>query len=275
MKFINTELNEKYIDKGYLQIPFLETEDIDKISVIVKKYLHFKHSFTFIQSHQILDIETSIKMNDEILQIVQPAIEKYIIDFNIFFSVVASKGNQANSQLKFHTDRCFIDEQIHLPINLWLPLCDVSKYNGTLGVFESSHKFTYTYRGINNFEYYMAPEYYNFIEQNCIKYLNVSKGEIVFYQPGLIHGSSDNQSSEIRHALIITLLPKDADIIYCYQNQHWSNVFKYIDVYKADFDFWIQPVQPEPKNILKLLYRRRNTKPKIGLNFLNEMSNSN
>lgn len=271
MKFLTNGLNEQYIEKGYLQLPFLKLSEIEELTRIVNKYLSFKKPFTFVQSHQILDIETSQKMNNEILQIVQPSIDRYIIDYTIFFTVVASKGNEPNSKLKFHTDRCFIDEQIYLPINLWLPLCDVSKGNGTLGIFEGSQKFTYTYRGINNFEYYMAPEYYEHIEKKCIKYLNVSKGEVVFYQPGLIHGSPDNQSSEIRHALIITLLPKGADIIYCYQNKHWCNIFNYVDVYKADFDFWIQPVQPSPVNILKRLYRRRNTKPKIGLDYFNKI----
>lgn len=274
MRFINKIYNNEYTEKGYLKQPFLDEDQLKLLDKIVSKYLDIKENSGFIISNQIMDIEISKQMNTEINCVIAASVNQYIENYEIFFSVIATKTNSENSSLKLHTDRCFIEEDKNTPINLWIPLCDVNKENGTLCVFESSQQFTYTYRGINNFEYYMADNYLDYIKQHCLKFINLKRGEALFYHPGIIHGSMNNYSSKIRHVLLVTLVPKDADIIYCYQNHHWSNPFNFINIYKADVNFWILPNQPNPKNILEKLYSQRNSKPKIAIQHLKNISNN-
>lgn len=272
MKFINAAWNETYAANGYLQQPFLNAQQLAELDAILAKYLNEPVSAGFIISNQTMDTETAKQMNADINRVIAPSIDQYVEDYEIFFSVAATKTNTTNSALKLHTDRCFIEEDKITPINLWIPLCDVNEENGTLCIFEKSHRFTYTYRGINNFEYYMADDYLDYIRRHCLKCVSMNRGEVLFYHPGIIHGSANNYSAAIRHVLLVTLVPKNGTIIYCHQEHHWSNPFDFIDVYQADRDFWIMPNQPNPKNVLKRLYRKRNTKPKVAIQDLKNIA---
>lgn len=270
MGFKDKQLDAEYKDKGYLRVPFLDETQLARIDEIIGRYIHLDDKTNFVISNQSLDLATCRKLNDEINAVITPSLDRLVEHYKILFSVVASKNHTPNSKIKFHTDRCYIDEAKNTPINLWVPLCDVTKDNGALGVFEGSQKFTFTYRGINNAEYYMEPEIYDFIENNCIRFVDAKRGDVVFYQPGLIHGSMPNRSDHIRHALLITLQPENDGLIYCFQ-RHRFNFFDYIDVYDAHLEFWVMPVQPEPAGILKRIYKVRNTKPRVTIGSLKQM----
>jgi hypothetical protein len=269
MEFKDKLRREIYAEKGYLLVPFLSAEQLLELDKIVAKYYSVINKNGFFISNQLMDEDTSVLMNNEINAVIQESIDKYIDNAVIFFSVIASKTNSENSKLNIHTDRSIIDESVQLPINIWIPLCNVSKENGTLRVFEKSHTFTQTYRGINTYQYYLDGDYYDFIEKYCMKDLNVSRGDAVFYHSGMIHGSSVNNSDSIRNALLISMHPKNINTVYCYQRKRF-NFFNFVDIYEADINYWRSNPQTDPKGVLKLIDRRRNTKPKITLTQLQQ-----
>lgn len=270
MSFIDKYLGDEYTKNGYLQIPFLSHVQLDALDTVIAKYYIPETNKGFIISNQTMERELNIKLNNEINKVITESIERYLIDFNIFFSVVASKPNTMESALRLHTDRSIIDEGKNMPVNIWIPLCNVSKENGTLCVFEGSHRFTHSYRGMNTREYYLEGEFYEFIENNCLKALDVKRGEAVFYHAGIIHGSSVNHSSSVRNALIVSMFPKNADVIYGYQRQK-CNWFKKVGIYKANIEYWLPNPQTDPKGILPLLYKKRNTKAKIKIEEFKKM----
>lgn len=272
MNFIKPEYQNKYTEEGYLHLPFLNDKQLEQIDEIIGRFITIPDEVDFVISNMSLSGDKLHEMNDAINKVIQPSIDALVENYAILFSVVASKNSTAQSKIKFHTDRCYVDESKYTPFNLWIPLCDLSQENGSFGVFPGSHHFTFTWRGINNFEYYMTPEINRYMEQNCIKFINAKRGDVVFYQPGLIHGSLENKSGKVRHALITTLMPPTGELIYCYQHHHWANFLKKISIYKATRPFWIQPVQPSPEGVLPLLRKERNMKKRITISDLSAMS---
>jgi hypothetical protein len=272
MNFIDSEYQNKYQDEGYLHLPFLDEQQLEQIDEIVHRFIYLSEDVDFVIFNKTLPEDILHRMNEAINDVIKPSLDKIIENYSILFSVLASKNSTANSKIKFHTDRCYVDESKYTPFNLWIPLCDMNMENGSFGVFPGSHNFTFTWRGINNFEYYMSDEMNQFIENNCVKYINAKRGDVVFYQSGLIHGSLENKSGKVRHALITTLMPPTGELIYCHQHHHWSNFLHKISIYKATRQFWIQPVQPSPEGILPLLRKERNKKKRVTLADLKRMS---
>ena len=89
-------------------------------------------------------------------------------------------------------------------ITLWCPLTNVSKFNGTLNVIPGSHKFgkiKHQFFKIKNNKYHGADK--EFIKNKKIKSLKLNSGDIVLFDPHLLHGSGKNISNKIRWSYIV------------------------------------------------------------------------
>ena len=88
-------------------------------------------------------------------------------------------------------------------LTLWCPLTDVSKKNGTLTVQSDSHKMgklSHEFIYLNKRRHHAVKKKY--VNKKKIKFLNLKSGDIVLFDPYLIHGTGKNFSNKIRWTFI-------------------------------------------------------------------------
>jgi ectoine hydroxylase-related dioxygenase (phytanoyl-CoA dioxygenase family) len=140
------------------------------------------------------------------------------------------KPNTIKSKLEPHQDSPVIDERETYAMFAWIPLQDINAQNGALYVLPKSHLWGNYYRSqhipwalgniCNALWKYMIPLYIN-------------KGDVVLFDPSLIHASEINESASHRIVVCGAILPK----------QHTKVEFKRaknsIKKYLVDDDYWL------------------------------------
>ena len=152
------------------------------------------------------------------------------------------KPPHPNSDLQIHQDSTVIDEQKDYCLFVWIPFCNVNETNGPIWVLPGSHLWGNIQRSLG------VP--WNFLKHidTLRKYMHpvlVKKGDIMVFDPALIHSSAPNLSTEIRHAITITVLRKNYQLVYYYKNKNGKeNKIEKYDVdetFYYDYDFISKP----------------------------------
>lgn len=152
------------------------------------------------------------------------------------------KPPHVNSDLLIHQDSTVIDEENDYCLFVWIPFCDVTLQNGPISFLSGSHLWGNTQRSLgvpwqfkNNIE-----TLYKFIEPVTIK-----SGSVLVFDPATIHSSAPNLSTEIRHAITITVLRKDYQLVYYFRNPDLplTQIEKYYvdETFYYDYDFISKP----------------------------------
>ncbi|MBK8352114.1 MAG: phytanoyl-CoA dioxygenase family protein [Saprospirales bacterium] len=126
---------------------------------------------------------------------------------------------KGKSNLDAHQDWTIVDEQKYNSYNLWIPLIDTNKDNGTLGLIVGSHKWNQDVRGFN-----ISNPYGKYTKQ----FLEIGfeptlkAGQAILYNHKLIHYSRPNKTQTKRNTAIIGVKDKAADlqISFCLDNKN-------------------------------------------------------
>lgn len=145
-------------------------------------------------------------------------------------------GSREKSKLEPHQDSPVIDERTTYAIFTWIPLQDINEENGALYVLSRSHLWgnscrsqhiPWAFRNLNRQLWkYMKPQYIN-------------RGDILFFDPSLIHGSAGNYTSEIRVVLSGALLPKN------HQKVEYLEKDGKLLQYDINDNYWLDGGRPE------------------------------
>ncbi|MDX2001500.1 MAG: phytanoyl-CoA dioxygenase family protein [Chitinophagales bacterium] len=147
-----------------------------------------------------------------------------------------------NSDLQIHQDSAVIDEEKDYCLFVWIPFCDVNEENGPIWVLSGSHLWGNTQRSLG------VP--WNFLKhittlRKFMHPVTVSKGDVIVFDPALIHCSTPNFSKEIRHAITITVLRKDYELVYYFKNKNIEadKIEKYVvdENFYFSYDFISKP----------------------------------
>lgn len=152
------------------------------------------------------------------------------------------KPPHINSDLLIHQDMSVIDEENDYCLFVWIPFCDVTKENGIISFVEGSHLWGNTQRSLGvpwQFKPYIPTLYKNIVE------VPVNKGDILVFDPACIHASSPNLSDKIRHAITMTVLRKNYQLVYYFRNPEIpeNEIEKYYvdESFYYDYDFITKP----------------------------------
>ena len=113
----------------------------------------------------------------------------------------------ANSTIYDHTDDCLVDESEHTSVNMWSPLVDTGTLNGAIRVLPGSHRIPNVQRGFG-----IPYRFESFKEIYADKMIlcPMKAGQILVYDPRLIHNSYPNLSGLDRPAIITGTIPQEA-----------------------------------------------------------------
>ena len=213
---------------GFVIIDVLENDSIIYLNQLCDKYLQINHT-DFISSSHILDKVDSDFINQELHKLVHLKFEKLFPELQLLGGTLATKI-KGKSNVEAHQDWTIVDEQKYNSYNLWIPLVDTNKNNGTLGIIPGSHLWNHPLRGLN------IP---NIFEKYTNLFLRIGyepelcKGNAILYNHKLIHYSRANKSTEPRNVAIIGAKDKNADLIVSFCADK-SNVETY-KVIEEDF----------------------------------------
>jgi ectoine hydroxylase-related dioxygenase (phytanoyl-CoA dioxygenase family) len=121
--------------------------------------------------------------------------------FFLDFPQIRIDDNKNSFMLPMHQE--IFGQMSRKLLTLWCPLTDVSKKNGTLTIQSDSHKMGvlgHEFIYLNNRQHHAVKKKY--INKKKIKYFNLKSGDIVLFDPYLIHGTGKNFSNKIRWTFI-------------------------------------------------------------------------
>jgi hypothetical protein len=135
------------------------------------------------------------------------------------------KPPSANSALGAHQDSAVVNEDVDYCLFMWIPLCDVTEENGHLLFLPGSHLWGNKQRSMCvpwNFE-----KHSKLLEQNMVE-VDAKAGDVVVFDPAVIHASTPNRSNDLRPIITMTVLRKDHQLVYYYKDPKSSDkVYRY------------------------------------------------
>jgi len=143
------------------------------------------------------------------------------------------KPPSEQSDLQIHQDGNVIDEEKDYCLFVWIPFCDITETNGPIWVLPGSHLWGNTQRSLG------VP--WNFLKhveflRKFMFPINIKRGDVMVFDPALIHCSTPNFSAETRHAITITVLRKNYQLIYYFRNKNIDTFL--IEKYEVDENFY-------------------------------------
>ena len=201
--------------QGYVRIPALNEKQIQEILQFFND-LDQDENFSFYTSIWSNNPEHRKQVNDFLVGKLFPVAQQFLNEIKPVFSNFMVKKPGADSSLGYHQDWTFSDQEHWPAINIWIPLQDVSKENGTLRLIPGSHRLNVPVRG-RNIPSPLEQLDKKWLEQHAIS-LEVKAGEAVCFHEKLIHGSGPNYSDQTRPAVSLVVMPQQADLIHYAQS---------------------------------------------------------
>lgn len=221
------EIENALHEDGFYRFQALEVNEVAYLNTLCSKYLGTAQS-DFVSSSHILDWEDSSFINQEIHKILKDKMEKMLPGLELLGGTLATKI-KGKSPLNAHKDWTIVDESRFNSYNLWIPLVDTNKNNGTLGLWPGSHLWNEQPRGFS------IPDPYDQFTEKIIPIgfepiLNA--GEAILYNHKLLHFSRPNRTDQPRNVAIIGMKDKEATLQVSIYDQLKINSYA---VTEADF----------------------------------------
>jgi len=204
--FKNPDFQKQIEADGFFTTPLLGKDQVEECN---RLYYDTQASLDdkFYNTLASPDLEYRRKVQHGLDKILNKKIKEFFYEYEPLAYNFAAKSSGEGSECKLHCDDIHADESIHLCVNIWIPLVDVDDGNGSLQILPKSHTLPPHIRGIGlPFAYehltaLIAPQMYT---------LKMKAGEALFFNPQLIHGSEINKTDSDRPAIILAMLPAEA-----------------------------------------------------------------
>lgn len=253
--FMNEENALSFIHNGFFICNFLEVQEITELSTQLNNVeipnIHFYHS------HGFLSPILKKKFDEIISQFLMPRLIRIGLnkDYKSLTGVYILKTANAETAMFIHADDSFIDESLRTPINIWVPLVDVSEDNGTICIVPGSHHHTKVFRGRTTKDDYIN-KHTSHIKSHY-KPINLMAGQALVYHPGIVHFSPPNMSGNPRPVVAMALIPKEEKPQFFFEKRSLFGKPKVL-VYDLDDDFFYKwdnknPPKIKPSKIITLV----------------------
>lgn len=248
MVFKEAEKEALFQKNGFIVLPLISKVEAEEL---LRFYLMNpnKKAKNFHVTHFSEDSNYKKDVHNKIVDTFAKSLKEILYEYTLLLGNFMVKETGKDSILPLHADWTFVDEQKYQSIGIWCPLVDTNKTNGWLGVVPFSHELKVNKRGNGLSTPFF--DFNNYITKKYGKYLRVNAGEAVIFDHRLLHFSAPNVSDDIRVALNIAAVPKDASILH-YAVFNNSTQVQQFDVSGSDFFFEYDHLDgPNKKNLVK------------------------
>lgn len=238
--FLDKEKHEHYLTHGWCVIEnVVLQEEIDSFMHTfeeISKLEGFELDKNLLNSGRLFNPEIRKKTQDVInlnTKTILPRMFQMDKVDNHTGGAYQVKPAHVNSDLLIHQDSTVIDEEKDYCLFIWIPFCDITMENGPISFLPGSHLWGNMQRSLGvpwQFRGHI-PTLYKYV-----KPVTLRKGDVIVFDPAVIHASAPNLSKEIRHAITITVLRKDYKLIYYFRNKEIDDSL--IEKYEVDETFY-------------------------------------
>lgn len=212
--FKSLELQERFNQDGYVRIPVLNSEQIERLK---QMYLGYKDSLMFHGGIHITAEMSTPEQRQEIGKAVtdflKPSLDNVFQNHDsLHGSFLVKTANTSSNQIGVHQDWTFVPENLgYSSGTLWIAVNDIPKERGGIGFIPGSHKWSdhtrYTPHEVAYNPFYEHGE----MIMDKLSFLELKAGEAVLWNHKTLHGSVGNSTDEDRLVAGLSILPKDAD----------------------------------------------------------------
>ena len=225
-------IRRQILEDGVIKTGNIGTAAIEKLKTAFKQFHNINETGMFYSLYS-KDSGYRNQTNDIIIDTLKEVFDQYFTNYKSSFNIFIIKSSHTDEEFFIHQDPSYIDEFKYSPLHVWIPLDQVTADNGGLCFIPKSHKFFAPYRNISfdpPFEH-IRP----FVRQ-YLQPLFSDAGEMLIFDPRVLHNSLPNITGETRVVILCGLFPKEAEIISCYKDVEVEN--SPIELYRQQEDFF-------------------------------------
>lgn len=255
-KIANNEKIESDLRKdGIALFDFLNKEDFIQLEKIVKELgaesdpddVHLCTNFRLSAFNNSYKWKSHIY--ESIYSFIKPKLNELLLDYEpLVINIFEKPPGAGDTSVAIHQNPSFAEEPKFKSVSLWIPLIDVNRNNGTLGVLKGSHNVFDTIRAANMPDVFI--DIATKLQNDWFEPVEISRGQAALLDDSLIHWSYSNNSDENRLAVQLICVPKETRHIYYYYDEK-SNPPR-INLYDVDKDFFFKfncKAEPEGLNM--------------------------
>ena len=234
--FKDISVQNEFEKNGFVKIPLLNQSEVDDLK---NYYLSLNNDHARADGFHIsLENKSSEHIKGvfkKLFAVILPRLEPFLDNCRTFSASYLVKEAGIKSIMHPHQDWTFVDEEKYCSATVWIPLIDVNKNNGTLGLIKGSHHF------FNNPRPSPTPHAKSFLADYIytmlpyVQLVDINAGEALIFNNATIHASIPNLSDGPRIAAGIGITQKEAPLLHFYQLPGEEEI---IEVYEVDESFF-------------------------------------
>jgi len=240
--FHEQSLQTQFMRSGYVRVPMLAPEDTANI---LQELATLKPDDNFApQGHGGFDhkfhcsfLDRNVEYKRRAFDLIKSSFEAHIARYLNGYRILSCNfyvKPPGTGTFVIHQNWPTIPNINDTTVTVWCPLQDVVETNGAIQFVPGSHKILPYVEGP------ACPGYFNNFRQTLIdKYLKpneMSSGEAMIFDDGLIHWSANNDSDKPRIAIQIACVPADCTPTFHFFDSRHPERFELIE---ADTDFYL------------------------------------
>ncbi|PBQ30958.1 hypothetical protein CNR22_03965 [Sphingobacteriaceae bacterium] len=216
--FKDASLQASFDKDGYVKINLLNEAETANLK---DYYLSLQHDHIGDYGFHIsLENTDALYINGvfkKLFEVVLPKLDTVLENYKAFTASYVIKEAGLQNIVPPHQDWTFVDEEQFSSATVWIPLMDVTKNNGALGLIKGSHR-VFNYPRISP-----SPESRALLSDHAftlfpyVQVIEMKAGEALIFNNRTVHASPPNISGVTRIAAGIGITQKQAQLQHYYQ----------------------------------------------------------
>lgn len=242
--FGDQRINAALAEEGYATMAFLTPDEVDTLGNIIDTAEdRLDRDDVHIPTHFMLsafnnDGAYKERLFDGVWAYLEPKVSAVLPGYEpLVINVFDKPPSDAYDPVPIHQNPSFVDEPAHKSVSLWIPLCDVDRSNGTVGVLPGSHNRFNTMRAGNMAHEEIFADVRDQLENELFVPVEMTKGEMLALDDSILHWSYPNVSATRRKAVQLIMVPRGVPHIYYYYDDQ-DPAAPMMDRYKVDRHFF-------------------------------------
>lgn len=180
------------------------------------------------------DLDYRKKVHEEAAEILKPVLDQHLQNYTNIINTFVAKTPGPNSEFYVHQDTSALDESRFSGLSVWIPLVDVGPENGGLSVIEKTQWLYSPHRAVT-----IPFPFHDYMDdvRSYLTPISMKAGQVLVFDPRIIHSSGVNQSDQDRVALIAGIFPEEAKFQHYFKDD--SSPEK-LDVYEQNDNFMLE-----------------------------------
>jgi hypothetical protein len=211
--FRDPELEARFREYGFIVTEFFTDEQVERLRREVQEMMPPVGGFS--TSVEIVDEGYRTSVHAWLTSQFAARSSELFVDHDMNLTAVAVKWPGMDGEKPIHQDWTFSDERRFRAVNVWVPLVDTSRANGSLAVLPRSHVVLDRLRPAPSF----PAGYHDPLTDLSIDDLDVVElraGQAIAFDLALVHGSPANLAAEPRCVIAANFLPRSAPARFHY-----------------------------------------------------------